>query len=887
MKKLKNIMLILLTPGFFPGNLQCQMRTGFEEADLSGWKQYPAGRWEASAIEPITGQYSLHHTFDNTLAGEDRISCSLQGLSVDTQTVTWFFRLRHGYNPSSSNRWGVYLGADADAEQMHPGGAVNGYLLGVNCSGGTDDLLRLWKVSGGSNTELLNTHVNWESGVGILHAATIKVTRTPSGEWTVYLDRSGGTDSLLNLGSAMGSEFRNLRYFGLYYNYTATKDMLLWLDDLSVDGLFVKDTVPPLVKKISVLTDSSIAVTFSEEVVLTAELAKEGFFIPAGSVHPDSAVIARQDSVVLFFPLKFPSALSFSLGAQGITDASGNVMLPASLPCFYYRVKLNDVCFSEIMFDPSPAVSLPEYEYLELYNRTPYDIDLAGWTLVAGNESKKFPGCLLRGYGYLLLCQGQAASKFSRYGAVLGLFTSSTFLTNSGECLLLKDGSSQVIAQVCYTPDWYGDDLKTEGGWSIENLDLDHPCSGAESWAATMNPAGGTPGKQNSVCHASTDQEPPLILSVFPVSESVLRITSSEPVCVSGKIPLGSLQVDHSIGVSLHDSVASPAFNEIISAFNGIFVPDTMYQLKLRGNIPDCSGNYAERGSWYFAMPVPVDSLAIIFNEIMYQPLAGCPEWIELYNRSGHCFDLSGLELAIRGKDGMSIQSLTSLAAKGRLFFPGDYVVLTGNAKLLGECLPAAASGQIIEVSGMPALSDEGARLALLTKGLQVIDECAYDPGMQFDLLAGTQGISLERIDCNRPSLDRTNWHSAAAGCGYSTPGKLNSQQSQAGDGPGALLVEPEVFSPDNDGTNDVVNILYRFDRAGWVANITVYNARGMFVRTLAGNVLMGGSGVYSWDGRDDAGQLAAPGIYIILLEAFHSSGGKVAHRKVCVLSGA
>ncbi len=40
------------------------------------------------------------------------------------------------------------------------------------------------------------------------------------------------------------------------------------------------------------------------------------------------------------------------------------------------------------MADPSPVVGLPEVEFLEIYNRTEYPIDLSNWILKMGDEEK-------------------------------------------------------------------------------------------------------------------------------------------------------------------------------------------------------------------------------------------------------------------------------------------------------------------------------------------------------------------------------------------------------------------------------------------------------------------------------------------------------------------
>ena len=45
--------------------------------------------------------------------------------------------------------------------------------------------------------------------------------------------------------------------------------------------------------------------------------------------------------------------------------------------------------------------------------------------------------------------------------------------------------------------------------------------------------------------------------------------------------------------------------------------------------------------------------------------------------------------------------------------------------------------------------------------------------------------------------------------------------------------ITPKIFSPDNDGHDDVATIQYKVTGPGYVANITIYDAQGRPVRYL------------------------------------------------------
>jgi len=162
-----------------------------------------------------------------------------------------------------------------------------------------------------------------------------------------------------------------------------------------------------------------------------------------------------------------------------------------------------------------------------------------------------------------------------------------------------------------------------------------------------------------------------------------------------------------------------------------------------------------------------------------------------------------------------------------------------------------------------------------------------YTIDMHYALLNTTDGVSLERINFDRPALDRSNWNSAASTVGFATPGYRNSQfaelsETQEGD----IVVSPEVFSPDNDGFDDVTTLNYSFSKPGFTGDIRVYDVKGRLVKQLAKSAYLGSTGAIGWNGINDSGLKADIGIYVVVLEAFHLDGSTVSLKKPCVVAG-
>ncbi len=230
----KVILLVLLMP--FPAF--SQIIVNFETGQISGWVQSPDGHWNADNTNSISGIYSLHHSYDNPESGNDRIGLAVNNFHPGEGTASWSFTIRYGCDPSSSNNWSVWLMSDANPSSFLNDPGPSGFAVGVNQTG-YDDTLRLWKVKDGIFSTVISSRINWQTDVGLTDAVRINIERSQAGQWSLQVF---SLNNIL-LGSSTGSD-PELFYPGwlvVNYKYTSTRDRLLWLDDISIGGVFYED----------------------------------------------------------------------------------------------------------------------------------------------------------------------------------------------------------------------------------------------------------------------------------------------------------------------------------------------------------------------------------------------------------------------------------------------------------------------------------------------------------------------------------------------------------------------------------------------------------------------------------------------------------------------
>jgi hypothetical protein len=872
----KVILLALLMPYTAFG----QIMENFESGSVENWVQSTYGRWKADTTASISGKFSLHHTFDNPDAGTDVIGIPIKTLHLSQGLTRWSFLIRYGYDPSSLNNWSVFLLSDSEPVAMSTDGGTNGFAIGVNLSG-SDDTLRLCKVKEGVVTTVINSHINWQTDIGITAAVKIIVERSQEGIWTVSVYRLNG--NLIGSISGLDNELHSPSWFGIYYRYSSTRDRLLWIDDISIEGNFYEDNEAPVVTGCEASGINSVEITLNEEP--SDEIMVPGnFSLNAG----ENRSISVKKEKTLTYRVEFPNMLNNrllnNLIISNLCDISGNCVQNIQFPFTPVWAEPGDVIISEIMADPTPEVSLPGKEYLEITNRTDYSFNLKNWKLSSEEQNFTFPETTIQPFGIIIICPLQDTSLFTKYGRVIGLkqFPS---LTDGRKILCLSDSSGNLVHGLEYSSDWYKDELKSRGGWSLEMIDTGFPFFYEGNWIASVSRTGGTPGSVNSVSQSNQDISFSGVQNVFPEDSLNIIVRFTEPV-------LKLMENVNYIKVGEKDLIdnisdiypTDPLFRVFSFKLTKPLITRKVYQLNISGDIKDFAGNKIQKGNFNFGLPEPPEPENVLFNELLFNPLPGDPDYIELYNRSEKVIDASRLQLVSVSDDTGDTSQAIPVSDEKRCIMPGSYYAITIDRQRISERYFSTDPEYLFETGSLPSMSDDKGHLILYNRELDRIDEVSYNEKMHYSLLSEYEGVALEKNMPRSKSGEAINWHSATESSGWGTPGAPNSVFVEIPVTSDNVVFSSSKITPDNDGNEDFLVIRLKFTGNDNVVSVMIFDETGNSIKKIATNLFVGPEASVIWDGTADDGSPVNTGIYIVFITMYDTSGKTGKWKKVCTV---
>jgi hypothetical protein len=306
----------------------------------------------------------------------------------------------------------------------------------------------------------------------------------------------------------------------------------------------------------------------------------------------------------------------------------------------------NDVVINEIMYAPSTG----EPEWVELFNRTSAPINLKKWkfsdaasSVTITNTDKFIPA-----NGFIVLTADSSILNFYNVPSEIIRF-SLPALNNTGDAVVIKDSLGVLIDSLSYLPSWGGN----TGGKSLERISTEESSVDPSNWGTSTNLFKATPGLINSLTKKDFDIAVDDILfnPEFPIEGDTVAIS------VKVKNP-GNNDANFSLQLFEDTNLDSIPDLFIIELQNLFISSDdsSVYNFSyLVENLQNKRAFYVKalftldqdttNNDIYKTIEPGLPPQSIVINEIMYTPVGGEPEWIELYNRTNLAINLNGWEI--------------------------------------------------------------------------------------------------------------------------------------------------------------------------------------------------------------------------------------------------
>ncbi|HEX9974153.1 MAG TPA: lamin tail domain-containing protein, partial [bacterium] len=418
------------------------------------------------------------------------------------------------------------------------------------------------------------------------------------------------------------------------------------------------------------------------------------------------------------------------------------------------------IIINEIMYRPSGG----QPEWLEIYNPTDESVNLQYWQFSDANANTKInisdSVLSVPDKGYLILSEDSTIyHQFSEIPCdVIIPRQGFPALNNNGDQVFLYDPIGTIIDDVKYETSW-----GSETGISLERRSDDLDSNDSSNWALSQNIHGGTPGFANSISPINYDLEltgvnfipanpfPGQELSVLVEITNIgrLAISDYQLSCFIDSNQDTLFQENECIGESL---LISQNLNRNESTTVTIpYTPSKPGCYLFNAFVFSEKDVRASNNSFSKILNIGFEKGSIVINEIMYSPLPGQPEWIELFNPHNISIDFQNWSIsdADSSNKQMIIQNHFPLASQ-------NFLILCADSSIMDYF--DLADSPLLIVKGLPRLNDDNDQVIIFDANKNIIDEVSYQSSW-----GGDKGISLEKINPNLSSRDSSNWNSCVS----------------------------------------------------------------------------------------------------------------------------
>ncbi len=712
----------------------------------------------------------------------------------------WSCWLRFAFNPSTQNYCRYYLCSD----QANLKGALNGYYVQLGGSTGNADTISLYKQNGLNRTRLIAGRAG--TIVKTNNVLQLKILCDSLGNWQLYSDTSA-LDNYILEGNAFDNTFTTSLYTGFIARYTSGNISNFYFDDLYVGPQKQDTTVPKLIHA-EISGKNKIGLNFSEKMDESTLLNHNNYKL--NQIKKPSQILngTSLNSIELMFSDSFISGSTHILQISGLKDKNYNILIDTQINLTYYTPQKNDILISELMPDPDPAKSLPDAEYIELYNNSKFPLYLKNWKLEDLSTSVSLPDFIILPDSFVIVCESQFENIFKTFGQTLGV-SNLPSLNNSGDKIELQNETGIVINSLEYDLEYFHNPVKQNGGWSLELINPNKLCTGIENWQASDNVNGGTPGKLNSNWQIVKDTIAPHILGSQQMNATSIEIHFDEPLDSILSFSSIQFQVIPEVGIKQIRLKNSPVLEV---EFQEPLTHLQLYQIQI-DHAFDCTGNeIMQTGAFTFVEEKEPRQNQLLINEILFAPSTATAmpdaEFIELLNKSNYVIRLRDYVL----EDGTARSVLPDV-----LIYPDSFLLLCSNSnKVLFDNF-----GNTLGLNNFLTLGSEETITLYNNKGYKLHQVIYKESFLNNKIKQQFGGWTLELKDPKNPCGLADNWEASINPKG-GTPGSVNSINQMHPDRESPRLLR--VYPTDSNHLQCIFNEMLDSMGAGNLKRTTLSN---------------------------------------------------------------
>ena len=416
-----------------------------------------------------------------------------------------------------------------------------------------------------------------------------------------------------------------------------------------------------------------------------------------------------------------------------------------------------DLVINEIMYSSRYVTQ----QWIEIFNKSQKVINLNGYQLLSGGKKTKVVNkdIYVNPDNYLVIARD---SSVFNYNSKLAFAVVTDFGSMSGKVAIL-DSLNRSIDSLEYKSAWGG-----TGGKSLERIEVSNSSADSTNWKSSVSQSFATPGLINSVSKKNYDialtkisfnPAAPSIGQRVRVRVEVFNLSRND---ASFKLILNKInkdgskqKVEETSALSL--SKEASLIYEFTYAIENLLAKTSFECIAVISPDDDANNNIVA-GS---ITPGYTAGL-VLLNEVMYNPLNGEPEWIELYNNSNYDIDLEDWSIS----DVLSTPQKINIKAKDYFFAKNTFLVIAKDSTV--QNYHRTISSKLI-VTSFPSLNNDADGIVIKDSRNHTIDSVFYDVKW-----GGESGKSIERKMITAASTDKNNW-SSSRDIELSTPGRINS----------------------------------------------------------------------------------------------------------------